>query len=109
MINKYYDTDCNLALIKDKTVAIIGFGSQGHAHAMNLAESGCNVVVGLRKGSGHWAKAAAFAEKNANLKVMEVADAAKAVVKTKGTYAPAGDDYTEAYARYERTDATLNV
>ena len=78
MINKYYDTDCNLALIKDKTVAIIGFGSQGHAHAMNLAESGCNVVVGLRQGSGHWAKAAAFAEKNPNFKVMEVADAAKA-------------------------------
>ena len=78
MINKYYDTDCNLALIKDKTVAIIGFGSQGHAHAMNLAESGCNVVVGLRKGSGHWAKAAAFAEKNPNFKVMEVEDAAKA-------------------------------
>ena len=78
MINKYYDTDCNLALIKDKTVAIIGFGSQGHAHAMNLAESGCNVVVGLRQGSGHWAKAAAFAEKNPNFKVMEVEDAAKA-------------------------------
>ena len=78
MINKYYDTDCNLALIKDKTVAVIGFGSQGHAHAMNLAESGCNVVVGLRPGSGHWAKAAAFAEKNPNFKVMEVADAAKA-------------------------------
>ena len=78
MINKYYDTDCNLALIKDKTVAVIGFGSQGHAHAMNLAESGCNVVVGLRQGSGHWAKAAAFAEKNPNFKVMEVADAAKA-------------------------------
>ena len=78
MINKYYDTDCNLALIKDKTVAVIGFGSQGHAHAMNLAESGCNVVVGLRPGSGHWAKAAAFAEKNANFKVMEVAEAAKA-------------------------------
>ncbi len=78
MINKYYDTDCNLALIKDKTVAVIGFGSQGHAHSMNLAESGCNVVVGLRKGSGHWAKAAAFAEKNPNFKVMEVEDAAKA-------------------------------
>ena len=78
MINKYYDTDCNLALIKDKTVAVIGFGSQGHAHAMNLAESGCNVVVGLRQGSGHWAKAAAFAEKNPNFKVMEVVDAAKA-------------------------------
>ena len=78
MINKYYDTDCNLALIKDKTVAVIGFGSQGHAHAMNLAESGCNVVVGLRKGRGHWAKAAAFAEKNSNFAVMEVEDAAKA-------------------------------
>ena len=78
MINKYYDTDCNLALIKDKTVAVIGFGSQGHAHSMNLAESGCNVVVGLRKGSGHWAKAAAFAEKNPNFKVMEDEDAAKA-------------------------------
>ncbi len=78
MINKYYDTDCNLALIKDKTVAVIGFGSQGHAHSMNLAESGCNVVVGLRKGSGHWKKAADFAEKNPNFKVMEVEDAAKA-------------------------------
>ena len=78
MINKYYDTDCNLALIKDKTVAVIGFGSQGHAHSMNLAESGCNVVVGLRQGSGHGAKAAAFAEKNPNFKVMEVEDAAKA-------------------------------
>ena len=77
MINKYYDTDCNLALIKDKTIAVIGFGSQGHAHSMNLAESGCNVVVGLRQGSGHWAKAAAFAEKNPNFKVMEVEDAAK--------------------------------
>ncbi|MBQ8407605.1 MAG: ketol-acid reductoisomerase [Clostridia bacterium] len=78
MINKYYDTDCNLALIKDKTNAVIGFGSQGPAHSMNLAESGCNVVVGLRKGSGHWAKAAAFAEKNPNFKVMEVEEAAKA-------------------------------
>ena len=78
MINKYYDTDCNLALIKDKTIAVIGFGSQGHAHSMNLAESGCNVVVGLRKGSGHWAKAAAFAEKNPNFKVMEVEEAAAA-------------------------------
>ena len=78
MINKYYDTDCNLALIKDKTIAVIGFGSQGHAHSMNLAESGCNVVVGLRKGSGHWAKAAAFAEKNPNFKVMEVEEAVAA-------------------------------
>ena len=78
MITKYYDTDCNLAMLDGKTVAIIGFGSQGHAHAMNLAESGCNVVVGLRKGSGHWQKAADFAATHSNFKVMEVEEAAKA-------------------------------
>ena len=60
-INKYYDSDCNLGLLDGKTVAIIGFGSQGHAHSENLAESGVNVVVGLRKGSSHWEKAAEFA------------------------------------------------
>ena len=78
MINKYYDKDCNLDLLKNKTVAVIGFGSQGHAHSMNLAESGVNVVVGLRKGSGHWEKAAKFAETNKNFKVMEIEEAAKA-------------------------------
>ena len=46
----FYDKDCDLSLIKGKTVAIIGYGSQGHAHAQNLHESGVNVVVGLRKG-----------------------------------------------------------
>ena len=51
MINKYYDMDCNFGMLDGKTVAVIGFGSQGHAHAMNLAESGANVVVGLRPGS----------------------------------------------------------
>ncbi len=78
MITKYYDSDCNLSLLDGKTVAVIGFGSQGHAHSMNLAESGCNVVVGLRKGSGHWQKAADFAATHPNFKVMEVEDAAKA-------------------------------
>ena len=53
-INKYYDSDCNLGMLDGKTVAVIGFGSQGHAHSENLAESGVNVVVGLRKGSAHW-------------------------------------------------------
>ena len=48
-INKYYDSDCNLGVLDGKTVAVIGFGSQGHAHSENLAESGVNVVVGLRK------------------------------------------------------------
>ena len=51
--------DCNFAMLDGKTVAIIGFGSQGHAHAMNLQESGAKVVVGLRPGSAHTAKAEA--------------------------------------------------
>ena len=73
MIKKYYDADCNLGMLDGKTVAIIGYGSQGHAHAQNLHESGVNVVVGLRKGSSSWAKAEA-----AGLKVMEVEPAAEA-------------------------------
>ena len=77
-IKKYYDSDCNLGVLDGKTVAVIGFGSQGHAHSENLAESGVNVVVGLRKGSSHWEKAAKFAETHANFKVMEVEEAAKA-------------------------------
>ncbi|MCK7598799.1 ketol-acid reductoisomerase [Microbulbifer sp. CAU 1566] len=69
----YYDKDCDLSLIKGKTVAIIGYGSQGHAHANNLKDSGVsNVVVGLRKGSASWAKA-----EKAGLRVAEVADAVK--------------------------------
>ncbi len=59
MIKKYYDQDCNLGMLDGKTVAIIGFDSQGHAHAMNLKESGVNVVVGLRPGSVHIFKAEA--------------------------------------------------
>ena len=73
MIQKYYDHDCNLGLLDGKTVAIIGYGSQGHAHAHNLKESGVNVVVGLRKSSASWKKA-----EEAGLKVMEVDEAAKA-------------------------------
>ena len=77
-IKKYYDSDCNLGMLDGKTVAVIGFGSQGHAHSENLAESGVNVVVGLREGSGHWQKAAAFAADHPNFKVMTPAEAAKA-------------------------------
>ena len=47
MIKKYYDADCNLGLLDNKTVAIMGFGSQGHAHAQNLKESGVKVIVGF--------------------------------------------------------------
>ena len=69
----YYDKDCDLSLIKGKTVAIIGYGSQGHAHAQNLNDSGVKVVVGLRNGGASWPKV----EKD-GLKVAEVADAVKA-------------------------------
>jgi ketol-acid reductoisomerase len=58
-LNVYYDKDCDIEIIKSKTVAMIGFGSQGHAHAENLRDSGVNVVVGLRKGGSSWAKAEA--------------------------------------------------
>ena len=68
----FYDKDCDLSLIKGKTVAIIGYGSQGHAHAQNLNDSGVKVVVGLRKGGASWDKAA-----NAGLTVKEVNDAVK--------------------------------
>ncbi|NYE21617.1 ketol-acid reductoisomerase [Pigmentiphaga litoralis] len=68
----FYDKDCDLSLIKGKNVAIIGYGSQGHAHAQNLNESGVNVTVGVRKDGPSWDKA-----KNAGLKVAEVNDAVK--------------------------------
>jgi len=73
MQNIYYQADCNLAKLDGKTVAIIGYGSQGHAHALNLKESGVNVIVGLYEGSKSWAKA-----EKAGLTVMTSADAAAA-------------------------------
>lgn len=69
----FYESDCNLSVLDGKTVAIIGYGSQGHAHALNLKDSGVNVVVGLYAGS----KSAAKAEAQ-GLKVMSVAEATKA-------------------------------
>ncbi len=73
MLKMFYDQDANLELLQGKTVAVMGYGSQGHAQAQNLKDSGIDVVVGLRKGSSRWAEAEA-----AGLKVMTVADAAKA-------------------------------
>jgi len=69
----YYDKDCDLSLIKGKTVAIIGYGSQGHAHAQNLNDSGVKVIVGLRRGGASWPKV-----EKAGLRVAEVGEAVKA-------------------------------
>ena len=59
MAKIFYQEDCNLSLLDGKTIAIIGYGSQGHAHALNLKESGCHVIIGLYQGSKSWAKAEA--------------------------------------------------
>jgi ketol-acid reductoisomerase len=68
----YYDKDANLRLIKGKKVTILGYGSQGHAHALNLKESGVTVTVGVRKGGGSWNKA-----KKAGFEVKEMGAAVK--------------------------------
>jgi len=72
MATLYYDKDADLSLLNGKTIAVIGYGSQGHAHALNAKDSGCNVVVGLHQGSKSWAKA-----ESDGLKVTSVADAVK--------------------------------
>ena len=72
MAKLYYDSDANLDLLTGKKIAVIGYGSQGHAHALNLKESGADVVVGLYKGSKSWSIA-----ENAGLTVMESGEAAK--------------------------------
>jgi len=73
MANRFYEKDGSLAPLRGKTIAIVGYGSQGHAHAVNLRDSGLKVVVGLHSGSNSAAKA-----KAAGLEVLSVADAAKA-------------------------------
>ena len=72
MAKMYYEKDCDINYLNGKKIAIIGYGSQGHAHALNLKDSGCDVCVGLRAGSKNWKNA-----EDAGLKVMTVADAAK--------------------------------
>lgn len=72
MAKIYYQEDCNLSLLEGKTIAVIGYGSQGHAHALNAKESGCNVIIGLYEGSKSWAKAEAQ-----GFEVFTAAEAAK--------------------------------
>lgn len=71
MASIYYDADADLALLDGKKIAVIGYGSQGHAHALNLKDSGCQVVVGLRQGSRSWEAA-----EEAGLNVKAIAEAA---------------------------------
>ena len=73
MAKMYYETDCDISYLKGKKIAIIGYGSQGHAHALNLRDSGCDVIVGLYKGGKSWA----VAEKD-GFNVMTTAEATKA-------------------------------
>ena len=68
----YYQEDCNISMLEGKTIAIIGYGSQGHAHALNLKESGCNVIIGLYEGSKSWKRA-----EEQGFEVFTAAEAAK--------------------------------
>ncbi len=73
MAKMYYEKDCDISKLDGKKIAIIGYGSQGHAHALNLRDSGCDVIVGLRKGGKSWPKAV-----EAGFDVMTVPEATKA-------------------------------
>ena len=72
MAKMYYAKDCDINYLNGKKIAIIGYGSQGHAHALNLKDSGCDVCVGLREGSKNWKNA-----EETGLKVMSISEAAK--------------------------------
>ena len=103
-LNIYYDKDADLSLIKSKKVAIIGYGSQGHAHANNLKDSGVDVVVGLRKDSSSWEKAV-----NAGLKVLEIDSAVKSadVAMVLAPDEIQGELYNRSILNNLKKDATL--
>ncbi|MBQ6173974.1 MAG: ketol-acid reductoisomerase [Clostridia bacterium] len=94
MAKMYYEQDCDLSVLNGKKIAIIGYGSQGHAHAQNLRDSGCDVIVGLRQGKS-WKKAA-----EDGFTVMTVADAAKAadIIMMLVNDEKAADIYRESVA-----------
>ena len=103
-LNIYYDKDVDLSLIKSKKVTIIGYGSQGHAHANNLKDSGVDVVVGLRKDSSSWEKAV-----NAGLKVVEIDSAVKSadVAMVLAPDEIQGELYNRSILNNLKKDATL--
>ncbi len=94
MAKIYYQEDCNISLLEGKTIAVIGYGSQGHAHALNAKESGCNVIIGLYEGSKSWDKAvkqgfevytAAEAAKKADVIMILINDELQASMYKKAT------------------------
>ena len=108
MPRRFYEKDGSLAALQGKTIAIIGYGSQGHAHALNLRDSGLNVVVGLHDASKSAAKV-----KAAGLKVMSVAEAAKAadVIMILVPDHVQGDSYRDRYraTHDQRQDAHVRA
>ena len=96
MAKMYYEKDCDLSYLKGKKIAIIGYGSQGHAHALNLKDSGCDVCVGLREGSKNWANAEA-----AGLAVKTVPAAAQFFDEGKGKYTLRAADEKEDGVFYD--------
>jgi ketol-acid reductoisomerase len=103
-MNIYYDKDCDMSVLKKKLVAIIGYGSQGHAHALNLKDSGMDVVVGLKKESASVKKA-----ESAGLKVLTVAEAAKTadIVMILMPDEVQGDVYRDEIGPYLKKGATI--
>ena len=103
-MNVFYDKDCDLSLVKGKKIAIIGYGSQGHAHAQNLNDSGCQVTVGLRKSGGSWGKAV-----GAGLNVAEVNDAVKGadIIMILLPDENIADVYNESVAPHAKQGAVL--
>ena len=103
----YYQSDCNLSLLDGKTIAIIGYGSQGHAHALNLKDSGCHVIIGLYEGSKSWKRAeeqgfevftAAEAAKKADIIMILINDGVCALMQAGfETLCEAGYDPRNAY------------
>ena len=97
MAKIYYQSDCDINVLKGKTVAVIGYGSQGHAHALNLRDSGVKVVIGLHEGGKSWPKAVA-----AGFEVYTVAEAVKKAEKnTTGEIAVAVTPESARYSVYE--------